>query len=95
MSKRRTHHGYLSDDEASREKNRIEEMVRGFQKFNPISRIGETENFFIDYDHAKRLFFVYGKEVPVGCNFKLGFDESEISSIINLLVKAQTFFKQR
>jgi len=95
MSKRRTHPGFLSDGEALREKQRVEEMVRGFEKFNPVSKIGETENFIIDYDCVKRLVLVYGKEIPLGCSFKLGFDESETSSIINLLVKAQTFFMQR
>ena len=95
MDERRTYPGFLSKDEAARDARRLQEMVRGFEKFNPVSRIGETENFIIDYDCAKKIVLVYGKEIPAECHFKLGFDESETCSIINLLVKAQPFFKKR
>ena len=95
MGKRRTYPGFMSKDEAARDARRLQEMVRSFERFNPVSRIGETENFIVDYDCAKKLVLVYGKENPEECTFKLGFNEDETSSIINLLMKAQPLFKKR
>jgi len=87
MSKRRTFPGYLSDDEARREKARIEEMVKGFEKSSRVARIGETENFFVDCDKSQKLVLLYEKEVDYP--FKLGFKKDEIDTIVNLLVKGK------
>jgi len=94
MSKRRTHPGFLSDDEAAREKKRVEEMVRGFSKRQQVTNIGETNSFVVDYDAHLKLVLVYGKEIPADCNFKIGLNETETSRVIDLLVKARAFFKK-
>jgi hypothetical protein len=60
MSKRRTYPGYLSESEAWRESERVDQAVKGFKKLNPICRLGETENFIVEYDSREKLVYVYG-----------------------------------
>jgi hypothetical protein len=69
-------------------------MVRGFLRWQPITSVGETSNFSVDYDRKSKLLLVYGKEIPRDCAFKLAFNESEISAIIELLTKARTLFHE-
>ena len=88
MGKRRTFPGFLSGGEDLREKARVEEMVKGFEKFSRVTRIGETENFFVDCDKSQRLVLLYGKEV-VDYPFKLGIKKDEIDSMVNLLIKGK------
>jgi hypothetical protein len=89
---RRTHPSYLSDGEAARESARTSEMVRGFLRWQPITSVGETTNFSVDYDRKNKLILVYGKEIPRDCAFKLAFNESETSAIIKVLTRARTLF---
>ena len=56
-----------------------------------VTRIGEINNFVIDSDGNQRLVMVYEKqtrEFPI----KLGFNETETTAEINLLVKASSLF---
>jgi hypothetical protein len=69
-------------------------MVEGFLRWNPLVRVGETDNFAIDYDKKDRLVFVYGKETPKECPFKLAFNESEISKLLEQLARARAFFQE-
>jgi hypothetical protein len=92
LETRRTRPGFLSDDEAARDRRRTEEMVKGFLKRKQATRIGETNSFVVDFNDQDRLVIVYGKEISKDCPFKLGFNESETTAMINLLEKARAFF---
>jgi hypothetical protein len=92
LGTRRTRPGFLSEGEAEAERRRTEEMVRGFSRWEWVKRIGETSNFVVDFDVRERLLFVYGKETSKGCPFKLAFNESETTAVIDLLVKARSLF---
>jgi len=70
-------------------------MVSGFLNRRPAIRIGETENFAVDFNGHEQIVLVYGKEVPKECPFKLGFNEIETTAIINLLEKAKVFFDKQ
>jgi hypothetical protein len=63
-------------------------------KRKPISQVGETRNFVVDYDNTEKLVLVYGKESPSSHRFKLGLDEKEVSAMINLLKQSRTLFPQ-
>jgi hypothetical protein len=78
--------------EAEAERGRTEEMVRGFSRWEWVKRIGETGSFVVDFDVRERLLFVYGKETSKGCPFKLAFNESETTAVIDLLVEARSLF---
>ena len=69
-------------------------MVRGFLRWQPSTSVGETSNFSVDYDRKNKLVLVYGKEIPRDCPFKLAFNESETSAVIELLTKARTLFRE-
>jgi hypothetical protein len=56
-----------------------------------VSRIGETDRFFVDYDGNQQLAMVYEKE-PKKLQVKLAFNENEITPVIDLLMKARAFF---
>jgi hypothetical protein len=56
------------------------------------TRVGETENFIVDFDGEENLVIVYGKEVQTECQFKLAFDKDDIEKIVGLLKKACDFF---
>ena len=85
----RTFPNFLTEGETKLESNRLEEMVKGFKKWNPKERIGETENFYIDLDKSEDLILLYGKEISDDCSFKLGIRKDEIDSIIELLSKGK------
>ncbi len=93
-NERRTHPGFLSDGEAARDSARTSAMVQGFLKWNAILKVGETNNFAVDFDRSKRVILVYGKETPKGCPFKLAFDESETKTITDLLTKTKAYFHE-
>jgi hypothetical protein len=90
---RRTHPGFLSDGEAARDAARTTDLVRGLLKWKPAVKVGETNNFAVDFDRSEKLVLVYGKETPKECPFKLAFNESEIDAILDLLAKAKAFFQ--
>lgn len=57
-----------------------------------VTKIGETNKFVVDSDGDQRLVLLYEKttqELPT----KLGFNENETTAVIDLLVKARSFFK--
>ncbi len=91
-NERRTHPGFLSHGEAARDSARTSAMVQGFLRWNTIQRIGETNNFTLEFDRTERTVLLYGKETPKGCPFKLAFDENETEAITNLLTKAKDYF---
>ena len=61
-------------------------------KKKPITRVGETGNFIIDYDNTESLILMYGKEAPTSHGFKLGLDEEETTAVINHLKHAKKLF---
>jgi hypothetical protein len=63
-------------------------------KKKPITRIGETDNFIIDYDSTESLILMFGKEAPTLHGFKLGLDEDETKAIIHYLKQAKALFPQ-
>ena len=69
-------------------------MVEGFLKWKPVVKVGETNNFAVDFDRSRRIVLVYGKEAGSECPFKLAFDESEIDAISGLLAKTKAYFRE-
>jgi hypothetical protein len=63
-------------------------------KRKPITRIGETDNFIIDYDSTESLILMYGKEAPTSHGFKSGLNQDEAAAIIRYLKQARTLFPQ-
>lgn len=63
-------------------------------KKKPITKVGETDNFIIDYDSTENLILMYGKEAPTSHGFKLGLDEDEATAIIHCLKQAKALFPQ-
>jgi hypothetical protein len=61
-------------------------------KKKPITRVGETADFVIDYDSTESLILIYGKEAPTSHGFKLGLSEDEATAVINYLKKAKALF---
>ena len=61
-------------------------------KKKPVTRIGETSNFIVDYDSVEGIVLLYGKEASKSHGFKLGLDKSETTAVINLLKQAKNFF---
>lgn len=55
---------------------------------NQTTRVGETSYFAVDFNDKDKIVEVYGKEVPEGFHFKLGFSQSETVAIYRLLGKA-------
>jgi len=55
-------------------------------------RVGEKNNFVVDYDGSHRRVLLYQKEKAALCQFKLSFDEHETMMIIHFLKKARNFF---
>jgi hypothetical protein len=92
---RRTRPYYLSDDEAAREERRTRDMVHGFLNYRdrknqkpkicPTKKVGETENFVVEYDTVQDLILVCERHNMVECPFKVGFNKYEIDAIIKLL----------
>ena len=88
-SEQRTFPGYLTSEEARREASRLEEMVKGFRSSSKVERIGETENFIVDFDKSQQILFLYGKEFLGDCPFKLVLRKDEIDSLVTLLSKGK------
>ncbi len=75
----------ISTDEKNKQQNNLlKENRNGFKKYKEIERIGETENFLIDYDATFELFLLYGKEISSDCPFKLGFKKNEMDSLFEI-----------
>ncbi len=56
----------ISTDEKNKQQNNLlKENRNGFKKYKEIERIGETENFLIDYDVTFSCFFYMGKRFLV------------------------------
>jgi len=62
-------------------------MVDGFLKWNPIEKVGETENFIIEIDLNQRIVLLKEKSIVVDCPFKLSMKPSEIKDIVEQLTK--------
>lgn len=58
----------------------------------PVTRVGETINFIVDYDSTEKIILVYGKEALTSHGFKLGLSKDETEALMNLLAKAETRF---
>ena len=78
---------FLSDNEVKKESSQIEQSEKVLKKYNQIERIGETENFFIDYDKSTDLFLLYGKEISENCVFKLGLKKDEFVKVFEVFQK--------
>ena len=61
-------------------------------KKKPITRVGETSNFIVDFDNTENLIVLYGKEAPTLHGFKLGLQKKEVIAIINLFKQGKSFF---
>jgi transcription elongation factor Elf1 len=67
-------------------------MARNMMGNKQITNIGEINNFVVDYDGNQRIVTVYEKPTKE-CPVKLGFnDETEITAVIDFLVKAKSLF---
>jgi hypothetical protein len=69
-------------------------ISKNFLKKKPITRVGETANFVIDYDSTESIIFLYGKEAPTSHGFMLGLHKDEATAIIGCLKRAKTLFPQ-
>ena len=67
-------------------------IVAKLLKKKPITRLGETGNFIVDYDSVGGLVLLYGKEAPTSHGFKLGLNKNEVTDVINLLKQAKALF---
>lgn len=85
MPERRTYPGYLSSDEHEREERRVKEMVKGFQRWDQIEKVGNTANFCIEVDHAQKTVLLKERNILVHCPFKLSIDQNEVEDIVRLL----------
>ncbi len=94
---KRTHPGFLSDDEVEPKGRKTEEMAKDIVCFRStanavrspgVARVGETDNFLVDFSEEEGLVFVYGKEVTTSCRFKLSFSKEELGKIVDLLRSA-------
>ena len=65
------------------------EQVTRHARWNPIKRVGETNNFIIEFNYQDKLIAICGKEFLNGSPFKLRFSISESKTIINFLAKAR------
>jgi len=68
----------------------IKKQLPSSEMRNQTTRVGETSHFAVDYNDKDKLVLVYGKEIPEGIPFKLGFSQSETVAIYRLLGKALT-----
>jgi hypothetical protein len=88
----------LSDDEAARDQHRVKDVVNGIMKRyeqehqasrQSSKRVGESENFVVEYDPDSGLMMVYEKNETAQCPFKLGLSKNEIDDIVILLVRGK------
>jgi hypothetical protein len=79
----------ISHSESSVERKQMASSV----KSKGTTKVGETENFIVDFDGDKKLVIVYGKEVQAECRFKLTFDKDELAKMVDLLKKTYDFFQ--
>ena len=87
QEERRTYPCYLTGSEYARERRRLDNMVDGFLKWNPIKKVGETENFIIEIDLKERIVYLQEKSIVADCPFKLSMKPDEVKDIIKQLTK--------
>ena len=94
---------FLNISEAKQESPGLKDEARRLKKYESqetrketveesIIRIGETENFFADYDKSEKLLLLYGKELSKDCLFKLGVHKEEIDKLLDLILKSKEYF---
>jgi len=87
QEERRTYPCYLTGSEHERERRRLTNMVDGLLKWNPIKKVGETENFIIEIDLNQKIVLLKEKSIVVDCPFKLSMKPDEVEDIIEQLTK--------
>jgi len=63
--------------------------ARNMKGNKQVTRIGEINNFLVDFDGYQRFVTLYEKSTR---KWKLGLNETEITAVINLLMKARSLF---
>ena len=84
----RIYPGYMTGSEYGREKNRLDNMVKSFLKWNPNKKVSETENFIIEVDTKKKNIYLQEKNIVAECPFKISINFDEVDDIIKQLTKA-------
>ncbi|MEJ2242194.1 MAG: ribonuclease HI family protein [Candidatus Bathyarchaeota archaeon] len=84
----RIYPGYMTGSEYGRERNRLDNMVKGFLKWNPNNKVGETENFIIEVDTKNKSIYLQEKNIVADCPFKISINFDEVEDIIKQLNRA-------
>jgi hypothetical protein len=63
-------------------------------KKSSIQRVGETNNFIINYDSTEGLILLYGKNASTSHKAKLGLNNVEAAAVIKHLEQAKLLFNQ-
>jgi hypothetical protein len=64
------------------------EKTKTMTGIGEVARIGEGKSFIVDFDCSQRKVLLYGK-ATFDSPFKLALDQNEVTTIINLLIKAR------
>ncbi len=92
---RRTYPGYLTNDEYAREQRRTNKMVEGFLRWDPIEKVGETENFCIEVDRGQKNVLLKERNIVAQCPFKLSIKPDEVKDIMKLLTKGVGILRKK
>jgi len=84
---RRYYPGYLTPGEYEQQRRRLDEMVKGFLRGDPIEKVGETANFCIEVDRRQKTVLLKERNIVVQCPFKLSIKQDEVKDIVKLLTK--------
>jgi len=79
--------GYLTPGEYEQQRRRLDEMVKGFLRGDPIEKVGETANFCIEVDRRQKTVLLKERNIVVQCPFKLAIKQDEVNDIVKLLTK--------
>jgi hypothetical protein len=79
--------GYLTPGEYEQQRRRLDEMVKGFLRGDPIEKVGETANFCIEVDRRQKTVLLKERNIVVQCPFKLSIKQDEVNDIVKLLTK--------
>jgi hypothetical protein len=60
-------------------------MVDSFMRWNPIERVGETENFYVDVDFKQKTLLVHEKNIVAECPFRLSFALNDLGEVIEIM----------
>jgi hypothetical protein len=63
--------------------------INSKRPFQRHERVGETESFIVDFDRLYKRTFIYGKEIPWGCPYKIRLGMRETEEIVQLLEEAK------